>query len=128
MKIIIKKILKKNTCLTTSEGLEIFNIIKSSSTNLDKNEKIEIDFSDINMLTVTFLNACYGRIFELDKIIINKIILSNINNKFKYKFDYVKKNAISFYNKNWYNIINKDKLKKYKKVYCKIWKIIMIYI
>lgn len=73
----IKEIIGTSNAILRSSGISLYDII---SKEIKNNDKLVIDFSDIDNLTSGFCNASFGRLaMEIDNFK-DLIILANITN------------------------------------------------
>lgn len=64
-----------NECITQESGIKLYNLIKD--TYLNHLKLVEISFKDVNLITVSFLNAAFGNLYngEFTDYIINKYLI-----------------------------------------------------
>lgn len=92
MKIEICKFAQGDTAISYDEGKKCYGIIKE---NLDKHEKIILDFQGVEYVITAFLNPIIGDlIMENGEEIMEQIDIENVNSDILKKIKIVKEGAL----------------------------------
>lgn len=89
----INEIIGTSNAILRSSGISLYNVI---SEEIKKNDKLVVDFSDIDNLTSGFCNASFGKLAMERENLKDMLILININNSiFQIKIDNSLRQSIS---------------------------------
>lgn len=79
-KIVINDILRIHSAVSSDDGDQIFFLTKTA---IQKGLIVEIDFSNISLVTTAFLNAAIGQLYSLfdSKILNEQIRFTNVTNE-----------------------------------------------
>ncbi|KQS50050.1 MAG: STAS-like domain-containing protein [Flavobacterium sp.] len=94
MKIEIKNIIGSSNAISQSDGFAVYKVLEKGNLN---NDKITIDFSNIQLLSTAFLNASIGRLAQMhapETIKNLHFIFPKEKNMFEVKVNKVLENAI----------------------------------
>lgn len=94
----IKNIINSNFAISSSKGDLLFKELKKQ---LDKKNKITVDFKNIKSTITAFFNTSYGKLFENyeEKVLDENILFINTKPSTDQQIKEVKKAALKFYGK-----------------------------